>query len=85
MITLNRAVAVAMAQGPAAGLQLIDQVADHPQLADHHRLFAVRAHLLEQNGDPAAAIEAYQEAARKTLSQVERRYLQSRAARLDSS
>ena len=83
MITLNRAVAVAMADGPAAGLSLIDEVADHPQLAGHHRLFAVRAHLLEQNGEPGAAIEAYQEAARKTLSQVERRYLQSRAARLE--
>ena len=83
MITLNRAVAVAMAHGPAAGLSLIDEVADHPQLAGHHRLFAVRAHLLEQNGEPGAAIEAYREAARKTLSQVERRYLQSRAARLE--
>jgi predicted RNA polymerase sigma factor len=82
MITLNRAVAVAMARGPEAGLRLIDQVADHPQLVGHHRLFAVRAHLLEQAGEPAAASEAYQEAARKTLSQAERRYLQSRAARL---
>lgn len=85
MITLNRAVAVAMAQDPAAGLRLIDQVADHPQLADHHRLHAVRAHLLERSGDPAAAIEAYQQAARKTLSNVERRYLLSRAARLSPS
>ncbi len=85
MITLNRAVAIAMAEGPAAGLRLIDQVADHPQLADHHRLFAVRAHLLEQDGEPAGAAAAYQEAARRTLSQVERRYLLKRAARLSSA
>ncbi|WP_152361072.1 RNA polymerase sigma factor [Microlunatus speluncae] len=83
MITLNRAVAVAMADGPAAGLRLIAEVADHPQLADHHRLFAVRAHLLEQSGDHAAAHQAYQEAARRTLSATERRYLHSRAARLN--
>ncbi|GAB3751734.1 RNA polymerase sigma factor [Microlunatus parietis] len=82
MVTLNRAVAVAMADGPVAGLALIDGVADHPQLAGHHRLFAVRAHLLEQDDQPEAAQAAYQEAARLTLSQVERRYLQSRAARL---
>jgi len=82
MITLNRAVAVAMVHGPAAGLELLDQVADHPQLAEHHRLFAVRAHLLEQSGATAAAIEAYGEAARRPLSTTERRYLQERAARL---
>ena len=53
-----------------------------PALAGHHRVDAVRAHLLELAGDREAARAAYQEAARRTLSLPERRYLSSRAARL---
>jgi RNA polymerase sigma factor (sigma-70 family) len=77
MITLNRIVAVAMVHGPTAGLALLDDA--DPALRDHHRLAAVRAHLLELAGDRAAARAAYQEAARLTQSVPERLYLQGRA------
>ena len=77
MVTLNRIVAVAMVHGSARGLALLDDV--DPALKDHHRLAAVRAHLLELSGDRAAARSAYQQAARLTGSVPEQRYLQSRA------
>jgi predicted RNA polymerase sigma factor len=77
MVTLNRIVAVAMVHGPAAGLALLDDA--DPALKDHHRLAAVRAHLLELSGDRDAARAAYQQAARLTQSIPEQRYLQSRA------
>jgi len=77
MVTLNRIVAVAMVHGPARGLALLDNV--DPALKDHHRLAAVRAHLLELSGDLPAARSAYQQAARRTDSVPEQRYLQSRA------
>ncbi|HEX6857975.1 MAG TPA: DUF6596 domain-containing protein [Streptosporangiaceae bacterium] len=82
MVTLNRAVAVAMAQGPQAGLDLLAALDADGRLAGHHRLAAVRAHLLEQAGQPAAARDAYTEAARLTTSLPEQRYLTARAARL---
>jgi predicted RNA polymerase sigma factor len=82
MVTLNRAVAVAMAQGPQAGLDLLATLDADGRLAGHHRLAAVRAHLLEQAGQPAAARDAYTEAARLTTSLPEQRYLTARAARL---
>jgi RNA polymerase sigma factor (sigma-70 family) len=81
VVTLNRAVAVGMAYGPRAGLQVLDSVADHPRLRRHHRPDAVRAHLLERLGDHAGAREHYRRAARATLNQPEKRYLEERAAR----
>jgi RNA polymerase sigma factor (sigma-70 family) len=81
MVTLNRAVAVAMVDGPRAGLDLLDNAGDRA-LEEHHRLHAVRAHLLELAGDGDAARAEYELAARRTLSAPEQRYLQSRAARL---
>jgi RNA polymerase sigma factor (sigma-70 family) len=81
MVTLNRAVAVGMAEGPQAGLDLLATLDGGP-LAGHHRLPAVRAHLLELAGDRAAACAAYREAAARTTSEPERRYLEERAARL---
>jgi predicted RNA polymerase sigma factor len=80
MVTLNRAVAVGMADGPEAGLAVLKEVDD--RLSNHHRLHAVRAHLLEQAGEPAAARESYRTAARLTTSIPEQRYLQNRAAHL---
>jgi len=77
MVTLNRIVAVAMVHGPAAGLALLDDA--DAALKDHHRLAAVRAHLLELSGDLDAARAAYHQAARLTQSIPEQRYLQSRA------
>lgn len=84
MITLNRAVAVAMVDGPQAGLELLATLDDDQRLATHHRLGAVRAHLYEMAGDTAAAIEHYRTAARHTTSTPEQRYLQDRADRLSS-
>jgi RNA polymerase sigma factor (sigma-70 family) len=80
MVELNRLVAVAMVRGPEAGLAALTAAAEDPALAGHHRLAAVRAHLLELAGDSPAARTAYLEAARLTLSAPERRYLESRAA-----
>jgi RNA polymerase sigma factor (sigma-70 family) len=82
VVTLNRAVAVAMVRGPDAGLALVDALADDERLARSHRIDAVRAHLLEMAGDPAAALENYRKAARGTTSLPERRYLERRAAQL---
>ena len=84
MVTLNHAVAVAMVKGPQAGLELLGPLDDDRRLAEHHRLDAVRAHLLEMAGDRAAARSSYRRAARRTTSLAERRYLEARANRLAS-
>jgi RNA polymerase sigma factor (sigma-70 family) len=87
MVTLNQAVAVAMVHGPEAGLDLLATLDGDERMAGHHRLAAVRAHLLEMAGDRAAARASYVLAARSTTSLPEQRYLEARAARLppDSS
>jgi RNA polymerase sigma factor (sigma-70 family) len=82
MVTLNQAVAVAMVDGPRAGLDRLATLDGDDRIAGHHRLDAVRAHLLEMTGDGAGAREHYRIAARRTTSIPERRYLESRAARL---
>jgi RNA polymerase sigma factor (sigma-70 family) len=82
MVTLNRAVAVAMVHGPAAGLDLVAALESDNRMARHHRLLATRAHLLELAGEHAAAAASYREAARRTTSLPERRHLTARAARL---
>jgi RNA polymerase sigma factor (sigma-70 family) len=82
IVTLNRIVAVAMVHGPEAGLGQLAAAEADPALAGHHRVDAVRAHLLELAGDHEAAHAAYRLAARRTLSLAEQRYLESRAARL---
>ncbi|MFB7607925.1 RNA polymerase sigma factor [Streptomyces gardneri] len=82
VITLNRAVAVAMVHGPEAGLELLAGLAEDKRLAHHHRLLATRAHLLELLGDAENAAAAYREAARHTTSAPERRHLTERARRL---
>jgi RNA polymerase sigma factor (sigma-70 family) len=82
VVTLNQAVAVAMVRGPRAGLELLATLDGDDRLAGHHRLDAVRAHLLELAGDREAARVHYRAAARATISLPEQRYLESRAARL---
>jgi len=82
MVTLNQAAAVAMVDGPAAGLDLLNPLEQDERMARHHRLAAVRAHLLEMAGDRAAALNAYRKAARLTTSRPEQRYLEVQAARL---
>ena len=79
-VTLNRAVAVGMASGPAAGLTIVDDLLQDPRMARHHRTHAVRAHLLELAGDRAGAAQAYERAAALTASLPEQRYLNRRAA-----
>jgi RNA polymerase sigma factor (sigma-70 family) len=85
MVELNRIVAVAMVHGPEAGLRQLAAAETSPGLAGHHRLDAVRAHLLELAGDNKAARASYRLAARRTLSLAERRYLTARATRLRES
>ncbi len=80
LVTLNRAVAAAMVHGPTAGLRLLDTVTE--ALSDHHRLHAVRGHLLEQAGRPTDAIVAFTAAAARTANLAEQRYLATKAAGL---
>jgi predicted RNA polymerase sigma factor len=82
MVTLNRAVALAETEGPAAGLALLSTLDGDERMAGHHRLLSVRAHLLEQAGDPVGAYQLYRRAAKATASIAEQRYLEARAARV---
>lgn len=82
VVTLNRAVAVAMVHGPRAGLALLGTLDGDERMKRNHRLDSVRGHLLELAGDLAAARDSYERAARMTASIPERRYLALRAARL---
>jgi len=82
MVTLNQAVAVAMVDGPRAGLDLLATLDRDDRMIGHHRVDAVRAHLLEMAGERAGARDSYRTAARRTTSIPERRYLESRADRL---
>jgi len=84
IVTLNHAAAVAMVEGPQAGLELLAQLDANDRMAGHHRLAAVRAHLHELLGDLDAAREHYRQAARLTTSLPEQRYLEGRAVRLDA-
>ena len=81
VVTLNHAVAVAMVDGPAAGLAMLEPLREDRRLRHHHRLHAVHAHLLEMAGKDAEARAAYATAARLATSIPEQRYLNARAAR----
>jgi RNA polymerase sigma factor (sigma-70 family) len=81
-VRLSRAVAVAMAYGPRRGLMLLDNLADDPLIRQRER--AVRAHLLELNGDTPQAADLFREAAALTDNLAERRYLEGRAQQLES-
>ena len=80
VVRLNRAVAVAMVEGPASGLALLGGL----ELHDSHRLYAVRAHLLEDIGDLAAAAQCYAAAAARTDNARERDCLVEQAARVSA-
>ena len=80
MVTLNRAVAAAMTEGPAAGLALLDGV--RGRLGSHHRFHAVRGHLLELAGDGAGAAAEFKAAAAGTANLREQHYLSAKAASL---
>jgi predicted RNA polymerase sigma factor len=83
MVTLNRAVAVAMVRGPSAGLAVLDTL--DPALGTHHRLLTVRGHLLERAGDPVGAADHLLAASRRTTSTAERDYLLLQVSRLRHS
>jgi RNA polymerase sigma factor (sigma-70 family) len=82
MVTLNHAIAAAMVHGPSAGLKLLEALDADGRLAGHHRLDAVRAHLLEMAGDLDGAVAHYRAAAGRTASLPERNYLLTKAGRL---
>ena len=82
VVTMNHAVAVAEVGGPAAGLAMVEPLRTDRTLRRHHRLHAVRAHLLERLGETAEARAEFQIAAELTTSVVEQRYLNERAAAL---
>jgi RNA polymerase sigma factor (sigma-70 family) len=82
VVRLNQAIALAMVRGPHAGLDLLATLDADERMANGHRLYAVRAHLLEMAGELDAAYDAYEVAGRRTTSLPERRYLEARAQRL---
>ncbi|MFF0270634.1 RNA polymerase sigma factor [Kribbella sp. NPDC004536] len=82
MVALNHVVAVAMAHGPTEGLACLSAIEHDERLTKDHRLYAVRAHLLELSGNPTAAREAYEQAATRTTSIPQQRYLHLRASKL---
>ncbi len=81
-IKLNHAVALAMVRGPEAGLRLLETLDEDDRMDRNHRVDAVRAHLLEMAGEREAARTSYRNAARRTTSLPEQRYLEARAAGL---
>jgi len=82
VVALNRAVAVAMASGPATALPLLDDLASDPALARSHRIWAVRADLHRRLGHTPAALDDYQRALELVRNDIERRYLAHARARL---
>jgi RNA polymerase sigma factor (sigma-70 family) len=84
MVQLNYAIAAAIVHGPSKGLELLDALKADARVAEHHRLDAVRAHLLEMAGDREGAARHYRAAASKTGNLPERHYLLTQAARLST-
>jgi RNA polymerase sigma-70 factor (ECF subfamily) len=84
VVELNRAVAVAMAEGPAAGLALIDALAAHGELDAYHLLHAARADLLRREGRSGEAAGAYRRALELTANAAERRFLRRRLAECEA-
>jgi predicted RNA polymerase sigma factor len=84
IVQLNRAVALAMVEGPTAGLELVGSLAEDARIRRSHHFDSVQGHLLEMAGDQAAARASYLAAARRATSVPEQRHLLTRAARLTS-
>ena len=84
IVSLNRAVAVAMAQGPRPALELMDELAATGELDDYHLLHAARADMLRRLGDNEAAAESYEAALRLATNDSERRFLERRLREMKS-
>jgi predicted RNA polymerase sigma factor len=84
VVALNHAVAVSMVSGPGAGLELLRRLESDTRMTGSRRFHAVRAHLLEQHGDPVAALAAYQAAARYATNAQQQRYLSQQITRLQN-
>jgi RNA polymerase sigma-70 factor (ECF subfamily) len=84
VVALNRAVAIAMTEGPTAALPLLDELAASPELCEYHLLPAARADLLRRLGRNAEAAAAYREALALVGNEPERRFLARRLAEVDS-
>ncbi|MFG1623343.1 RNA polymerase sigma factor [Kribbella sp. NPDC049227] len=82
MVTLGSAVAVAMTEGPQAGIDLVEGLAGDRYLGDHHRRLSVLAHLQELAGRPDLAREHYLAALDRTRNTAEQNYLRERITRL---
>jgi RNA polymerase sigma-70 factor, ECF subfamily len=82
VVALNRAVAVAMADGPAAGIEIVDALAANGALDGYYLLPATRADLLRRMDRRAEAAAAYQEALAQVATEPERRYLERRLAEM---
>ena len=78
IVSLNRAVAIAMAKGPRPALELIDELAATGELDDYHLLHAARADMLRRLGDNEAAAESYEAALNLATNDSERRFLERR-------
>jgi predicted RNA polymerase sigma factor len=85
VVELNRAVAVGMAHGPAAGLEIADALVDEPSLRNYHLLPAVRADLLAKLGRADEAREEFERAAALTRNEREKQLLLKRACSVPSS
>ncbi|WP_372972752.1 RNA polymerase sigma factor [Marinobacter sp.] len=85
VVALNRAVAIAMRDGPAHGLALLDQLAADKVLQSYHLFHAARANLYRRSGDRGRARQAYQQALTLARQEPERRFLQRRLDELSLS
>jgi RNA polymerase sigma-70 factor (ECF subfamily) len=85
VVSLNRAVAVAMAETPERGLELIDEIAAAGQLNDYHLLHAARADLLRRMGSHEAAAASYSRALELTNNAAEKRFLTARLEKMESA
>jgi RNA polymerase sigma-70 factor (ECF subfamily) len=78
IVSLNRAVAIAMVDGPQRGLSLVNELAESGELKDYHLLHAARADLLRRVGDNEEAAKSYEQALTLVTNESERRFLEKR-------
>ncbi len=85
VVALNKAVAHGMASGPEAGLTLLDQIQDMPEMKSYHLFFSTQGALLEKAERPSEAIEAYRAAAALAQNPAERRHIDRKISDLEVS